>query len=293
VQGAGCQAWCTGQGATYARATSPSDYAFVREAADWAIRPIVFDWNPASFSLAWPVQSCCRMASRPRIVIASPHVPETTLLADWITSEGFEPVSLTTLARAAEHIKDRPYDLVMADFLYAFREQQLVTLVRARNAKTPIVVIGDDDAGAEAQALTRGATYLARPLERASVVCTVSMAIMETRPVRRSVRKPVNRLDAVVGGVPSHIVDVSKEGLRLEIPRGRKSMPPPPHFTVRVPLLGVALNVRRMWTCNVPQSNKEATWYGGELTGNSRMADQAWRVLVDTIPTAGTAMEVY
>ena len=247
----------------------------------------------ARFSLARPVHTALPMASRPRIIIASPHVPETTVLADWIVAEGFEPVPATTRARAVEHIKERPFDLFMSDFAFAFGNQQLVTLVRERNPKTPIIAIGDADAAAEGQALTRGATYLTRPLEQTSVVCSVAMAIMETRPVRRSERKNVSRLDVVVGAVPSHIVDVSKEGLRIEIPRSRKSVPPPPHFTVRVPLLGVTLNVRRMWTCSVPMSNSDAAWYGGELAGNSRSVEHAWRVLVDTIPSAGTAMEVY
>ena len=233
------------------------------------------------------------MASRPRILIATPHVAESTLLADWIAGEGFEPVAVNTVARAADHIKDRPFDLLIADFGFAFRNQPLVPLVRARNAKTPIIAIGDNDPAAESQAEARGATYLTRPLEQTSVVCTASMAIMETRPVRRSVRKSVNCLDAVVAGVPSHIVDISREGLRLEVPRSRKSVPPPPHFSVRVPLLGVSLNVRRMWTCSAPKSMSDAAWYGGELSGNSRSVEQAWRVLVDTMPGSGTAVSLY
>ena len=232
------------------------------------------------------------MATRPRIVIASPHAGETTLLADWANAEGFEPLPVMTVLRVTEMIKDRGFDLFMTDFAMAFRQSQLVALVRARNSQTPIIAIGDDDPAAEAQAGTRGAMYLSRPLERASAMCTVAMAIMETRPVRRSVRKSVGRLDAIVDGIPSHIIDVSREGLRLEIPRSRKVAPPPPHFTVRVPLLGVALAVRRMWTCNVPRSDREAAWYGAELTRNSRSAQQAWQVLVDTIPGSGMAMEL-
>lgn len=232
------------------------------------------------------------MASRPRIVIASPHVAETTVLADWIASDGFEPVTLNSLSRVTEHLKDRPFDLFMADYAFAFRSAQLIPVVRARNAKTPIVIIGDHDPAAESQTVARGAMYVARPLDRTEVGCTVSMAIMETRPMRRSIRKAVNRLEAIVEGIPSHIVDISREGLRLEIPRSRKAAPPPPHFTVRVPMLGVALTVRRMWTCSVPRLSNEAAWYGGELAGNTRSVEQAWRVLVDTIPSAGSALEL-
>jgi hypothetical protein len=232
------------------------------------------------------------MASRPRILIASPHVGETPMLADWIRSEGFEPVPLLNLSRAAEQIRDSSFDLFMADFTFAFKsEPQPMAQVRARNGKTPIIVVGETDPVAESQALIRNAMYLIRPLERTSVACAVAMAVMETRPTRRSLRKLVNGFDAIVEGVPSHIIDISLEGLRLEIPRSRRSAPPPPHFTVRVPMLAVALSVRRMWASG--GRSGEAAWYGGELAGNTRAVEQAWRVLVDAIPSASAAIELH
>jgi ActR/RegA family two-component response regulator len=232
------------------------------------------------------------MGSRPRIVIASPHVPECTLIADWLASEGFEPVRVSSLERATDEIRSRAFDLLVADVTFAFRQGlPVIGAARARNPKMPIVVIGEPDAAAEAQALGRGAMYLPRPVDRASLVCTVAMAVVETRPVRRSLRKPVNRFDAVVEGVPSHIIDVSNEGLRLEIPRGRKSTPPPPFFNVRVPMIGVALMVRRMWTASAPEPDRDASWYGGELSRNPRKVEQAWLSLVDAIPGAGASLE--
>ena len=59
-----------------------------------------------------------------------------------------------------------------------------------------------------------------------------------SRPTRRSVRKAVNRFEAVANGVASHVVDVSYEGLRLEMLRDRQAVPPP-YFNVRLPLIGV------------------------------------------------------
>jgi CheY-like chemotaxis protein len=233
------------------------------------------------------------MSSRPRIVIASPHAAECTFIYDWLASEGFEPVRASNLARATEEIRDRPFDLLLVDVGFAFQEGvQAINLARARNAQTPIVVIGEPDPAAESQALARGAMYVARPVDRALLVCTVSMAVMESRPVRRSERKRA-RVDAVVEGVPSQIIDVSKEGLRLEIPRTRKAGPPPPFFNVRVPLLGVALVVRRMWTCRPPEPVRDAAWYGGELCQNSRRVELAWVSLVEALPTSRTSLEFH
>jgi FixJ family two-component response regulator len=231
------------------------------------------------------------MASRPRIIVASPHAVESNTVSDWLTSEGFEPVRISTLERVMEEIRDRGFDALVIDRILACKPgQQTISAVRVRNSRTPIVVIGDGDAGAETQVLARGATYVPRPLDRVSFTCMVSMAVMETRPERRSMRKRV-KLDAMVEGVPSHLIDISNEGLRVEVPRGRRSTTPPPMFNVRVPLLGVVVMARRMWVCNQPAS-QEAVWYGAELAGNASRVQMAWRTLVDTIPGANAALEV-
>jgi hypothetical protein len=121
--------------------------------------------------------------------------------------------------------------------------------------------------------------------------CFVSMAILDTRPTRRSMRKLVNRFDAVVNGVPSHIVDVSIEGLRIEV-AGERRAALPPYFTVRVPLVGVAVTVQRMWTRSSMKRNS-AIWYGGALSQNQVALNEAWRRFVDTIPAAsGKTIEV-
>ena len=73
------------------------------------------------------------------------------------------------------------------------------------------------------------------------------MAIMDSRPVRQSVRKLVNRFDAVANGVRLHIVDVSVESLRLEMSRDELGAAAVLH-RASAPLVGVAVTVQRMWT---------------------------------------------
>ena len=147
-------------------------------------------------------------------------------------------------------------------------------------------MIGDSTA-AGSDALRRRAMYLNRPVDRAILVCTVSMAILDGRPTRRSPRKPVNRFKAIVNGVPSHIIDLSNEGLRLEIPPGRRSAPPP-YFNVRVPVMGVAVIVKRMWARTWPTEGRlDLLRCGGALSQNRPAAEQGWRHFVDTLPLAG------
>jgi CheY-like chemotaxis protein len=224
------------------------------------------------------------MAGRPRIVIASPYTAEAETLADWLSSDGCDPIRAATCADAMTVVKACRYDLLIAEAAFAFRDGlDAAARPHRRNPHTPTVALGESKAE-QMHADLKGAMYLGRPVDRATLQCTVSMALMEDRPTRRSPRKPVNRIPAVVDGVPSHILDVSPEGLRLEIPRGRLSSLAP-YFSVRVPLVGVSLLVQRMWGIASPGAAvTEVAWYGGALSRNVFKDEAAWSRFVDAVP---------
>ena len=236
--------------------------------------------------MARPLQYRSTMSFRPRIVVATPHNTESKTLTEWLFAEGFEPARLAHGGGLAEDLAHCRLDLLVVDASLA---PTAINAVRPRHPQLPIVVLGDADPILEAQAMARGAVYLTRPLARDLLVCTISLAIAETRPVRRSERKPT-RLLVVAHGVPSQIVDVSKEGLRLELPK--RGAVPPPIFDVQVPMLGVALNVRRLWSAAAPAAVRDAVWYGGELSNNSRRVELAWFTLVDALSAKRVSLEV-
>ena len=224
------------------------------------------------------------MADRPRIVIALPEFTESTTVSDWLLTEGFEPVRRSSLKAASEEMNARAFDLLIADGTFVLRDGLRAGSL-ARNPLTPIVVIGDSVATGS-DAARRRAMYLGRPLDRALLVCSVSMAVLDGRPIRRSERKPVNRFNAVVNGIPSYLVDVSNEGLRFEMPEGRRLVPPP-YFTVRVPLIGIAVVVQRMWVRSWPGERAAGIMRcGAALTQNKKATEKAWRTFVDTMPAA-------
>ena len=227
------------------------------------------------------------MAVRPRVVIASPYIAESEMLADWLSSDGCDPIRTGNCADAMTVVQACRFDLLIAESAFAFRDGlDAATRKHRRNALTPTVVMGESKAD-QSQADLKGAMYLGRPIDRATLQCTVSMALMEEeRPVRRSPRKPVNRIPAVVDGVPSHILDVSPEGLRIEIPRDRLSSLAP-YFSVRVPAIGVSLLVQRMWGIARPVATPvDVTWYGGALSRNAFKDEAAWNRFVLAVPGA-------
>lgn len=220
------------------------------------------------------------VADRPRVIVVLPNTAESAAVADWLAAEGLEPV-LRSAPRAAEEMRDRPFALLISDAASAIRGG-LQAQGRARNPHTAPILVGESEAGA--QAMSSQAMFLTRPIDRATLTCFVSMALMDGRPARRSVRKQINRFDALVNGVPSHLVDVSAEGLRLEVARERRAVLGP-YFKVKVPLVGVTVTVQRMWTRS-SANGVPTLWYGGALTQNQTNIDQAWRTFVDTVPVA-------
>jgi hypothetical protein len=229
------------------------------------------------------------MTPHPRVIVASPDPIECGVVCEWLREEHLEPIRRSDPRTAHQEIQTRPFDLLIADELFVFRHQ-LHQLFRARRPNMPTVVIGDGAAADECESRSRQIMYLTRPLDRGLFVCTVSLAMADGRPVRCSIRKPVQRVNAIVNGVSSHIIDVSNEGLRLEIPRERGSVPPP-YFNVLVPLIGVAVTFQRMWMRPTTAERANAWWCGGALVRNQARSEQAWRSVVETlsVPAPQTA----
>ncbi len=218
------------------------------------------------------------MFTKPRVIVACPSGDERETVAEWLSSEGFEPVRLPSPLSAAGEIAERGAALLVTELSFALRDG-LLQVWRSRYPKTPVVVVGDVDLAAQTRMENLGAIYIERPLDRAHVICMAQIAVLEGRPQRKSPRKMAS-VDAVANGVRARIVDVSNEGLRLELPGIRIAPPPPPVFKVAVPLLGVAFTVQRMWTGAHADPNYR--WCGGALAGNHGRADRIWRGLVET-----------
>jgi CheY-like chemotaxis protein len=225
------------------------------------------------------------MTGRPRIVIATPDRAECEVLADWLTADGYEPIRAVNLRAAADEIQSHSFDLLVADHAFAFRGGLHATSRgRTCNPHMPTVIIGESDQAARAVAARHHTMYIERPVERAAFVCMVSMVIMENRPIRRSMRKAVPGLEAMVDGVAFRVLDVSNEGLRLEAPRRHRAVLPP-YFNVRVPLIGVALTIQRVWI-SIPSGfpRTDVASCGGALVDDSQRGSEAWRAFVDALP---------
>jgi hypothetical protein len=221
------------------------------------------------------------LTRRPRVIVALPDRTEGSLVANWLSENQFEPVQCPTPEAAASEIQARAFDLLIADAIWAL-SAPLKSIDRVRNSPAPTILIADATAPPSAAANGQ-AMCLTRPIDLAVLSCFISMALMDGKPVRRSPRKTVQRFDALVNDVSATIVDVSAEGLRVEVPRV-----PPPFFAVRIPLVGVAIIAKRMWTMSPPK-HTSPMWCGCALSNNRPSSEEAWRAFVDTVPVIGSA----
>jgi len=219
------------------------------------------------------------MPDRPRVVVALPDRAECAVLGEWLTAEGYEPVSRFTVPHAEEEMHVHQFDVLVADALFVLRDG--LRPGKALSSRgTPVVVVGNGEQ--PVKFATNGqAMYLRRPVDRTIFICYISMAILEGRRTRCSVRKAVNYLEVFVNGMPVRLLDVSNEGLRVAAGRSTSL---PVYFNVRVPFVGVSVTAQRKWGRR-PGANAAETWYGGSLFQNRSAAEDAWRKFVDIVPS--------
>ena len=206
---------------------------------------------------------------------------ERGTFSEWLNSGGFEPVPVRNIGASAVEIEALNFEMLLADVELATLGG-LIRVARYRAAPRPVVVIGDADPEAETDAGQRGASYLVRPVDRAGLLFAVTLALAEGRPMRRSPRKRVPPFPGLIDGVPSRVLDVSHEGVRLEL-AGRYRTVLPPYFTLRVPVFNVAVTVQRVWVSTAIGASSQL-YCGGTLSNNLQRKAESWRSLVDMTP---------
>jgi hypothetical protein len=223
--------------------------------------------------------------SRTRIAVASRSPGERAAIIEWLDAGGYHGLSVPIATAPPREIEALNFEMLIieADLMTV---GSLMHVARYRPTPRPVIVVGDADVEAEVEAERRGASYLVRPVDRSALLFAVTLALAEGRPMRRSPRKPVARMAAAVDGVTSRVVDVSYEGVRVELPATERSALPP-QFTLKVPLFEVAVLVHRVWMCagTTPQT-PGMLWVGGSLDRNPQRSEVAWRTLVEQAPSA-------
>jgi hypothetical protein len=220
------------------------------------------------------------MAANPiKIGIVCPIAGERAAFQEWLTLAGYEPVSMPSVDTVARDMATRPIEALIADVALV-TAADLPRLIRTLGPNRPLILVGHANDAIED--VPRDATWMNRPVTRDSFQLSVALALAEGRPARRSPRKLVPRLLSTVDGVASKLVDISSEGVRLEIP-GSSTATLPPFFILKVPSFGVAAKVKRVWV-TTPGPNH--VWCGGIIERHAdKAASTPWHAFVKSAPT--------
>ncbi len=227
------------------------------------------------------------MSSSPRVGVACPGTGERAAFCDWLRTASIEPVLLVDACMVSSDAAGLRLSVVVADAALLTRE--FIGALRQDDARLPILAVGDDGDPAEAVLHKRGVSFYPRPIDRDSFLLAASLAIAEGRPARRSLRRLVPRLPSRIDGAQAFLLDVSIEGLRLEVSReaGAKLGP---LFQVQVPIFNVGVNVRRIWVRSESNADQPRVQCGASLIESDSRALDAWRRMLDTAPeTTGHA----
>lgn len=216
------------------------------------------------------------MAANPvKIGVACPIAGERAAFLEWLKMAGYEPVTVTSID--AVPIATRSIEALIADVALV-PATELPRIVKMLGPNRPLILVGDRKDAIEAA--PRDATWIDRPVTREAFQLSVALGLAEGRPARRSPRKLVPRLIASVDGVASKLVDVSTEGVRLEIPVATTGTLPP-YFILKVPSFGVAAKVKRVW---VATPGPHQVWCGGIVERADKTAATPWDMFVQKAP---------
>ena len=218
-----------------------------------------------------------------KIGVACPIAGERAAFFEWLTKAGYEPVAVNSIDVVSRDLNTRSIEALIAD-VSLVPAKDLPRVVKMLGPNRPLVLVGHKKDCIEA--VPRDATWMNRPVTPDNFQLSVALALAEGRPARRSPRRIVPKLLSTVDGVSSKIVDVSTEGVRLEISNGSTSVLPP-YFTLRVPGFGVNTKVKRVWVATPKQGT---TWCGGIIDGKATTATM-WNKFFQNAPTGNQQIE--
>ena len=219
-----------------------------------------------------------------KIGVACPIAGERAAFLEWLSLAGYEPVPMLTIDAVGRDLNTRPIEALIAD-VSLVSAADLPRIVKVLGQNRPLILVGDPKDAIEE--VPKDATWIDRPVTRDTFLLSVALGLAEGRPARRSPRKMVPKLMASVDGVSSKIVDVSVEGVRLEI-TGASPSALPPFFTLRVPGFGVAAKVKRVWVAMPAQGS---VWCGGIVERQDKNL-AAWNKFVTNAPGSGQIVQI-
>jgi len=167
----------------------------------------------------------------------------------------------------------------------------LAGLGRRDHPNLPVIIThGSPDPDLEREATSRGMAFIVNPLGNPTFLELVAAVLGERRPPHAMVRqwprkRVVAPVPARVDTAPAQLIDVSYEGLRLELEDPGETTATV--FDVALPDAGVNLTTKRVWRSRA--SDTEEYWWGMTIVDVNPALAERWRQFVDSIAETAAA----
>lgn len=215
-----------------------------------------------------------------KVGVACPIPGERAAFLEWLTQAGYEPVPMIGIEALGRDLATRPIEAMICD-VRLIPKNDLARVVKVLGPNRSLILVGAHHEAIED--VPRDATWMDRPVTRDAFLLSVALGLAEGRPSRRSPRKLVPAIMSSIDGISSKIMDVSMEGVRLEV-TGTAPSSLPPFFTLNVPGFGVSAKVKRVWVAAPAQGS---VWCGGIIERPNAKQVATWQKFIANSPNVG------
>lgn len=219
------------------------------------------------------------MANTIRVGMALTNADESRMMAAWLTAAEMEVETLVEACAVASNVAGRGVGCVVADG--ALIASGYLTSLRRHDGRVPVVAIVDPGTQHDPAFKRAGVSVVTRPCDAATLALTVSLAYGESRQARRRPRQRAPRVPSRVSGVPATIVDISRDGVRLELARAYAARLGP-QFRLQVPMVALDVVMQRAWVAN---ASGDSVLCGAQLVNPDPSQQLAWERIMELTST--------
>ncbi|MBP7776177.1 MAG: hypothetical protein KA371_03535 [Acidobacteria bacterium] len=217
-----------------------------------------------------------------QVGVALPQRDERDAIAGWLAAADMDVEVLVEACKVDSDVSGRGFGCIVADA--ALLRSGYLASLRRQDPRVPIVAVADP-AEADLPMFRRGVSVVVRPLDATTLTLAVSLAHGEGRQARRRPRTRAPRVPSRVSGVPATIVDISSDGVRLELSRAFAAKLGP-QFRLQVPMVALDVVLQRAW---VATTRADLVQCGARLVAPDASQRLAWERLMEV---SGTTMSL-
>lgn len=205
--------------------------------------------------------------------VALPRREEREAVMAELERAGMKVESLVDACRVDSDIARHGFGCLVADG--ALLASGYLSSLRKADPRVPVVAIVD-----KAQAddgVFRRVSVVTRPCAPAEVSARVDLVYSESRQARRRVRTRTPRVPSRVRGAAATILDISLDGIRLELAQDDAAKLGP-RFRLQVPMVALDVELQRVW---LRKGRRDTVECGARLVTPARSQQMAWQRIME------------